>query len=70
MAADVLRSHGGGSHRTATNLLESSPWLRERTERFLDVAESNGTIEGLPALTIEASGAPARFRGGECFARL
>lgn len=40
--------------RRTPSLLESSPWLRnpaERADRILDVAESNGIIEGLPALT-------------------
>lgn len=39
------------------SLLESSRWLRdpaERADRILDVAESNGIIEGLPALTEDA----------------
>lgn len=39
---------------TGPTLIESSSWLRdpaERADRILDVAESNGIIEGLPALT-------------------
>lgn len=42
---------------TTPSLLESSPWLRdaqERADRILDVAESDGIIEGLPAFTREA----------------
>lgn len=40
--------------RRIPSLLESSPWLRdpeERADRILDVVESNGIIEGLPAFT-------------------
>jgi hypothetical protein len=50
---DSLRMAG----QRTPSLLESSPWLRdptERADRILDVAESNGIIEGLPALTESA----------------
>lgn len=45
-------------------LIEFSSWLRdppERADRILDVAESNGVIEGLPPLTNDARDRLWRF---------
>jgi hypothetical protein len=54
--------------RRTRSLLESSPWLRdpvERADRLLDVAESDGIIEGLPPLTPETRERLHKFLASE-----